>query len=160
MIDICKNNNKIPVFYSYIIAFEARKSAGLQDCNVDPNHNLCYHGSQYIRDNRQLLVSRYTHQASKISERLGRDKPAIFLIEPDFWYILHLFELINFVLLIIFFIERQYYGDGRQVNGGLSGEYMRDLLNAFVGQIKQYLPNALISWDISAWIGEDGFRQW
>jgi hypothetical protein len=31
---------------------------------------------------------------------------------------------------------------------------MADLFNDFVTQIKTYLPNALISWDISAWIGK------
>ena len=30
----------------------------------------------------------------------------------------------------------------------------------FVKEIKAELPNALISWDISAWIGEPGFRTW
>ena len=40
---------------------------------------------------------------------------------------------------------------------------MRDLFNDFVKAIKAELPNALISWDISGWIGEDGptgFKQW
>ena len=66
MIDICKKSSKIPVFYAYIIAFQARKDKGLQDCNIDPDKNLCFLGADYIRNNRQLLVERYTHQASKI----------------------------------------------------------------------------------------------
>jgi hypothetical protein len=86
MIDICKSGSKIPVFYSYIIAFQARKDKGLQNCNIDPDQNLCIHGADYIRENRQLLVDRYTHQASKIAERLGSDGSAIFLMEPDLWF--------------------------------------------------------------------------
>jgi hypothetical protein len=29
-----------------------------------------------------------------------------------------------------------------------------------VSAIKSHLPKAMISWDISAWIGESGFRTW
>jgi hypothetical protein len=36
MIDACKQYNKVPVFYAYIIAFEARHQIGLDDCNVAP----------------------------------------------------------------------------------------------------------------------------
>ena len=85
MIDACKQYNKIPVFYSYIIAFESRAQIGLNDCNVDPYWNYCHFGAKYIRENRQHLVNRYTHQAQKIAERLGRNGVAIFLMEPDFW---------------------------------------------------------------------------
>ena len=86
MIDICKKSSKIPVFYAYIIAFQARKDRNLQDCDVAPSNNLCYQGANYIRQNRQLLVNRYGHQASKIAERLGPNSVAVFLIEPDFWF--------------------------------------------------------------------------
>lgn len=50
-----------------------------------------------------------------------------------------------------------------QQNGALTATYMRDLFNDFVSAIKAQLPNALISWDISAWIGQDGptgFKEW
>ena len=46
------------------------------------------------------------------------------------------------------------------IGGTLSGEYMRALFDDFVKAIKAELPNAIISWDISAWIGVDGFTQW
>lgn len=46
------------------------------------------------------------------------------------------------------------------MGGPNSGEFMRDLFNDFVRVIKNNLPNALISFDISAWIGENGFRTW
>ena len=85
MIDICKQQNKIPVFYAYIIAFEARYNQGIQDCDVDTNNNLCIYGAQYIRQNRQYLVQRYAYQSTQIATRFGRNNVALFLIEPDFW---------------------------------------------------------------------------
>ena len=41
MIKQCIAKNKTPLFYSYIIAFEARAKAGLQDCDVSGSNNLC-----------------------------------------------------------------------------------------------------------------------
>jgi hypothetical protein len=70
---------------------------------------------------------------------LGREREAIFLIEPDFW---------------------QYYGDSHQRGGPLSGEYMRALFNDMIKEIKTALPKARISWDISAWIGVAGMQKW
>jgi hypothetical protein len=37
---------------------------------------------------------------------------------------------------------------------------MRSLFDDFVKAIKSQLPNARISWDISAWIGTEGMRTW
>lgn len=139
MLDVCTKNNKIPLFYAYVIAFEARSKSGLQDCDVG-TPNLCQQGAEFIRNNRQSLVNKYTEHATAIAARYGKDKPVIFVMEPDFW---------------------QYYGDvTTQQNGALSGTYMRDLFNDFVKAIKAQLPNALISWDISAWIGQSGFQDW
>lgn len=140
MIKKCKQLGKIPVFYGYIIAFEARAKNGLQDCDVDPINNLCHKGANFIRNNRALLVSRYTHQASKIAEALGdRNAPCVFIMEPDFW---------------------QYYGDHTQEGGSLSGEYMRALFDDFAKEIRKQLPKAKISWDLSAWIGYQGMSKW
>ena len=139
MLDVCTKNGKTPLFYAYVIAFEARAMKGLQDCDVG-SPNLCQQGSEFIRNNRQHLVDKYTEHATAIAGRYGKDKPVIFVMEPDFW---------------------QYYGDvTTQQNGALSGTYMRDLFNDFVKAIKAQLPNALISWDISAWIGQSGFQEW
>ena len=85
MIDACNRLGKIPLFYSYHIAFEARAKFGFQDCDVNPSWNLCVKGAQYIRDHRAYLVSVYADWGAKIAQRLGRDKTAIFLIEPDLW---------------------------------------------------------------------------
>ena len=70
---------------------------------------------------------------------MGRNAIIVFLIEPDFW---------------------QFYGDRTQQGGNLSGQEMRSLFDDMVGSIKKNLPNAKISWDISAWIGEGGHNQW
>jgi len=63
-------------------------------------------------------------------------------------------------MLINYFEIRQYYGDTHQKGGPLSGEFMRALLDDFSAEIKAALPNALISWDLSAWIGVDGMTKW
>ena len=75
--------NNLPVCYSYIIAVEARNQKGLKDCDVG-SPSLCEQGSEYIRNNRAYLVGRYKYQAQNIAKFLGRDKKAVFLIEPDF----------------------------------------------------------------------------
>ena len=67
MITACKSAGKIPVFYAYVIAFEARYRANLQDCDVSGSNNLCTDGSNWIRNNRALIVSRYRHQATSIA---------------------------------------------------------------------------------------------
>jgi hypothetical protein len=139
MVNCSIKNQKLPVFYAYIIATEAKHKIGLKDCNVDANWNLCKFGSQFIRDNRALLVDRYHHYASKIAAYLGSSAKTIFLIEPDFW---------------------QYYGTSTQQGGALSGPYMKALFDDFVSAIKSHLPNALISFDISAWLSQDQYRTW
>ena len=83
MLQDAKKFNKLPVFYSYIIAFEARSQWGLKDCDVGtPSH--CQRGSEFIRQKRAFLVERYAYQAKHIAEYLGRDGRCVFLIEPDF----------------------------------------------------------------------------
>lgn len=131
--------DKIPVFYGYIIAFEARNNWNLKDCNVG-YPSLCQQGSKYIRENYDHIIERYDHQSSNIASIIGTDRFCVFLIEPDFW---------------------QYYGDESTQEGGtLSGEEMRALYDDIASTIKKNLPNAAISWDISAWIGEEGMEKW
>jgi hypothetical protein len=136
----CNQLGKIPLFYAYIIAFEARAKKGIQDCDVDPKWNLCHQGAKFIRENRDFLIGRYRHQVQNIAAYLGdRNKPVIFVMEPDFW---------------------QYYGDGTQDGGNLDGPFMRRLFDDFAATIRSELPNAIISWDISAWIGEQNMQTW
>lgn len=139
MLNLTISNNKIPVFYAYVIAFEARAKAGLQDCDSGLTPTLCVGGANFIRNNRAALVGKYTEHATNIAKLWGTTKPIVFIMEPDFW---------------------QYYGDSKQQGGGLDGTYMASLFNDFVSAIKAKLPNALISWDISAWIGQSGFQTW
>ena len=56
-------------------------------------------------------------------------------------------------------IKRQYYGDPRQ-KCRLNGFEMRDLFRDFVKAIKNHLPNAQISWDISSWLYREEFCEW
>jgi len=126
------------VFYAYVIAFEARNAWGLKDCDMG-EPNLCQRGCNYIRENRNRILERYDHHTSNIARIMGCNAFVVFLMEPDFW---------------------QFYGDRRQQGGNLSGQEMRTLFNDMVKMIKKNLPNAKISWDISAWIGEGGHNTW
>ena len=57
--------------------------------------------------------------------------------------------------------EKRYYGDtSTQQGGALTGPQMRALFDQIVAAIKKNLPNAAISWDISAWIGQTGMTTW
>jgi hypothetical protein len=138
MLQTCKNNNKMPAFYAYFIAFMGRQLWGLQDCDM-PGKNLCEKGAEFIRQNRAKIVSAYANFASQAAQIIGSNRQVLWLIEPDFY---------------------QYYSDQRQENGVLSGSYMRSLFDDFALAIKKSLPNAQISWDISPWASESQMRQW
>ena len=71
MIQKCKQLNKIPVFYAYMIPFEARAKFGYQDCDVNLWNSVCIKGANFIRQNRNLLVNRYAHYAQQIALALG-----------------------------------------------------------------------------------------
>ncbi|CAF0963330.1 unnamed protein product [Brachionus calyciflorus] len=139
MIETAKKYKKSLVFYMYLIGFEARFKKNLQDCDVNLDFNLCTHGAQFIRDNRKALVWKYKYHANWIAEKFGKNEKVVFAIEPDFV---------------------QYFSDPRQVNGSLSGQYMRQLFDDFVNAIKAEMPNALISWDISPWLGVNNMKIW
>jgi len=132
---------KMPLFYGYIIAFMARQLWGLQDCDhPDPNvPKLCYKGSEFLRVKKWDVVMKYKFFATETAKIIGRDTEMVWLIEPDFW---------------------QYYGDQHQEGGPCTGQFMRQFYEDVAFAIKGELPNARISWDISAWIGEQGMRTW
>lgn len=100
MLKKCKQYDKIPVLYAYVIAFEARSKQGLQDCDVVLyDENLCTNGSCFIREYRDHLVRVYESHAREVSTYLGRYSKAVFLIEPDFWCVCCFFSLsIEFLL--------------------------------------------------------------
>jgi len=139
MLRTAKQLNKFPVYYGYIIAFYARRLANLQDCDVHGSNNLCTHGSKFIREHRADIIKLYKQYASESAKIMGRNSEFVWLLEPDLW---------------------QYYGNNRQAGGPLDGPYLRKLFDEIAEAIKSELPNSKISWDISAWIGEDGMRKW
>jgi hypothetical protein len=47
--------------------------------------SLCEQGANFIRNNRERIISRYAENAAKVAEFMGPSTEAIFLIEPDFW---------------------------------------------------------------------------
>ena len=131
-----KEKNKLPVMYGYVIAFEARVRAGLYDCN-DPEHpnkneQLCGGGANWIRNNRQIIIERYKMQGQKISQYLGRNAEVVFIMEPDLF-------------------QYSSLDKNPQQGGGLSGEYAAQLHDDMCKALKDSLPNAKFSWDISPW---------
>ena len=86
MLNWCKIYHKTPLFYAYVIAFEARATQGIQDCDVHPTNNLCHMGAQYIRNNRKQIIDKYHEHALNIAYTYGTTDPVIFVMEPDFWY--------------------------------------------------------------------------
>jgi hypothetical protein len=110
MLNTAKRLSKVPVFYAYVIAFEARNRQDLQDCDVRSWGNLCTDGANFIRNNRALLVGRYTHYASNIAQYIGRDALCVFLMETDFWYIVLLCGLgvykFSFFILFYFYCHQ------------------------------------------------------
>jgi hypothetical protein len=142
MSGVCRDKNLLPVYYGYVTAFEARRQKGIQDCDILSVNNLCTDGAEFIRNNRQLLVDRYGYYASEIAKIIGKNSTNLWIMEPDFY---------------------QYSNNSylyTQKNGPLSGPYMRQLLDDYVAAIKTHLPNALISWDISPWLGETLMKYW
>lgn len=112
----------------------------MYDCN-DWNHkdyNLCTHGTQFIKNYRSRILDVYDEYARETANIIGRNGKIVWLIEPDFY---------------------QYHSDDRQVEGKLSGDYMAQLFSDIIGKIKAHLPNAKISFDISAW-ANDYFSTW
>lgn len=86
MLEKCKEHNKIPVFYAYVIAFEARVKNKLLDCDVVLDGvNLCTDGSCFIKESRDHLINVYSYHANEISKIMDKDATVIFLMEPDFW---------------------------------------------------------------------------
>lgn len=133
-----KQLGKTVAVYTYMIAFDARKDWGLQDCNVG-HPSLCEKGANYIRQNRQKLVDHYAREAKKMADILGRDTFAVYMIEPDL---------------------NQYHRDHTQESGPLSGQEIGSLFHDFVKAIKDNHPGASIAWDISPWLPEWEMRQY
>lgn len=134
MLKACKPGGKLagktPVFYSYIIAFTARRDLQLKDCNVG-SPNLCEQGANYMRQKKSRILAQYEKYASEAAKTWGTQDPIVWLMEPDYY---------------------QYASDTKQQGGPLTfqeaGAYMGDLVAA----VRRHLPNAVFSLDISPWI--------
>ncbi len=131
--------NKIPIFYSHMIASEAFLLKNLHECNTGAKPNLCQHGAQFLRTHREHILNRYLHYALSIADKIGRSAFCVFLIEPDFY---------------------QYYGSAEQKGGAVTGEEMRSLFDEIAKIVREHLPNAAISWDVSAWLSEEEMTKW
>jgi hypothetical protein len=81
----------------------ARQQAGLKDCDVG-TPSLCQRGAQFIRDNRQGILNKYSNYAQETAAIVGTQSRMIWLIEVDFY---------------------QYYSDTHQEGGTLTGTHSR-----------------------------------
>lgn len=126
MLSYCKDNNKTPVFYAYIIA----KGSALGDADV--GGALRTKGANYIRGNWSKIKETYRNYASSAASTYGTAKPIIWLMEPDY---------------------TQYAAESQE-GGGLSYSELSTKLNELIEIIKTSLPNAMISLDISPWIND------
>lgn len=123
----------LPVIVSYVIGFTARRDNNLQDCNVG-SPSLCDYGATYIRERlNDRILPVYQSYAQGFANCWGTTRPIVFLMEPDFY---------------------QYHSgtDPNSLTQAEAGQVMNQLVNA----IKQSLPNAVLSLDISPWIPNNG----
>lgn len=134
MLKACKPGGKLagktPVYYSYIIAFTARRDLGLLDCNVG-SPNLCQKGANFIRQQKPRILSQYAKYASETAKAWGTTEPIVWLMEPDFY---------------------QYASDTKQEGGPLTFTEAGNLMKDLVAKVRESLPNAVFSMDISPWV--------
>ncbi|MDB5106308.1 MAG: hypothetical protein JWP91_3997 [Fibrobacteres bacterium] len=134
MLNACKPGGKLegrtPVYYSYIIAFTARRDLGLKDCDVG-TPNLCQQGADFIRQKRDRILSQYAKYASETAKVWGTRDPIVWLMEPDYY---------------------QYFSDKSQAGGPLTYAEAGALMDEIIATVKKNLPNAVFSMDISPWV--------
>lgn len=138
MLKTCKSKNKNAVLYAYIIAFVARNKGGLQDCDVAGKNSpssLCTQGAKYIRSNRALILDTYSNFATGVAKDWGTSEPIVWLLEPDFYQYTE---------------ASSYWGT---MDSPLTTKEAADLMSDISSRIKEKLPNARLSLDISPWMG-------
>lgn len=117
------------VFYGYFIGY------ALPDCNVQPEGgNLCTHGAQWIRDNRQKILKLYGDYAAK-AYAADPNKGVFWLLEGDF----HQYTVEN------------------QTNP-LSLQELGQLASDIIDAIKKNAPNAKVAINHSTWLSDDATR--
>lgn len=134
MLNACKPGGKLagrtPVYYSYIIAFTARRDLGLKDCDVG-TPNLCQQGADFIRQKKARILSQYDKYASEAAKVWGTRDPIIWMMEPDYY---------------------QYASGNTQVGGPITYAEAGALMDEILATVKKSLPNAVFSLDISPWV--------
>lgn len=133
---------QVPVIVAYVSAFYVKRHKGnVCDCNVTtcgqtdgkPN-DLCHFGAQYIKESVAAIVNVYKNYAQGYAACYGTTRPIIFEMEPD-WY--------------------QYIDDTKQ-SSPMSKAEAGTILGQYVAALKQSLPNAYFSIDISPWVDDNG----
>jgi hypothetical protein len=134
---------KVPALVSYIIAFTGRSAPGycLADCNANnagctPASDLCTKGAAWIRNSfTSVILPAYQQYAQLFAQYCGTTTPIIWEMEPDYL---------------------QYYDISTQQGGPLTGAEAANYMSQMIAAVKQYLPNAVFSMDISPWESNNG----
>jgi hypothetical protein len=131
---------QVPVIVAYVSAFYVKRhQSGLCDCNVSCGmmngrpYDLCNFGAQYIKQDLSKIVDVYKSYARGFAGCFGTKKPIVFEMEPD-WY---------------------QYLDPNQLSP-MSKSEAASIIKQYVLAMKESLPNAFFSIDISPWAGENG----
>jgi hypothetical protein len=122
---------KVPVVVAYVAAFYAKREQNLNDCNVG-TPDLCTHGAKIIKEHLTTITNIYSSYAQGYANCLGTSTPIIFEMEPD-WY---------------------QYTLSNQTEPMTPSE-AGQIMTTFVNAMKQHLPNARFSMDISPWVPPD-----
>jgi hypothetical protein len=126
----------VPAMVAYVIAFTARRDQGLQDCNVSGTTNLCKYGATYLRGHKDRILAQYAMYAKGFAGACGTTKPLIWMMEPDYY-------------------QYSSGGDAQALTPKEAGDFMTQM----VATVRQNLPNAVFSLDVSPWIPNNG-RDW
>jgi hypothetical protein len=120
--------NARAVYYAYFIGYGAADD-GFGDCNTDPDdQNLCTRGAQWVRDNRALIVQRYSNY-SRMTRMASPNKGVVWLLEGDF-------------------IQYTYDDQSSPLTMAEMGALGREIVCA----IKSNDPNAIVAVNHSSWI--------
>jgi hypothetical protein len=139
---------KVPALVSYVIGFTARDDVAdnfcLGDCNASNagtgctaagTSDLCTLGAAYIRKAfTTRILPTYAAFAQGFASACGTTRPMIWEMEPDYF---------------------QYY-DAGQSGDPLTGAEAANYMSQMIATVKQYLPNAVFSMDISPWEPNNG----
>lgn len=121
----------VPVVVAYVAAFYAKRHNGLNDCNVG-SPDLCTHGALFIKQNLANILEVYRSYAQGYAACYGTTRSIVFEMEPD-WY--------------------QYTYDSQTER--MTPNEAGSIMSQFVGAIREHLPNAVFSMDISPWVAPD-----